>query len=231
MKNQKRLSYHKLVITFFKEVIQYLLETKKITLYSVITGENDIYLYQFIDSDVYLLHGTVGCPACAGFLDGLIGFGIDEVMFCGGGGVLDASIEVGKILLVDGAIRDEGFSYHYIKPSRIIYANPSTNEELSSYLTSRGVSYFRGLTWTTDAFYRETKERIQRRKKEGASIVEMEQSGCLAVTQFRNVFYGALIYAGDDVSKDTWDNRAWSSREGIRYHLVMLCKEFLEQKR
>ena len=34
-------------------------------------------------------------------------------MFCGGGGVLDKKIEVGQLLVVDGAIRDEGCSYHY----------------------------------------------------------------------------------------------------------------------
>ena len=86
------------------------------------------------------------------------------------------------------------------------------------------VSYIRGLTWTTDAIFRETPDKIAQRKKEGAKIVEMEQAGCIAVSQYRGFKYGALIYGGDDVSQDEWSNRSWRSREGIRYDLVMLCK-------
>jgi hypothetical protein len=44
---------------------------------------------------------------------------------------------------------------------------------------------------------------------------------------FRKFSYGALIYGGDDVSQDEWDRRSWRSREGIRYDLVMLCKELV----
>lgn len=59
-------------------------------------------------------------------------------------------------------------------------------------------------------------------------MVEMEQAGCIAVAQFRGFDYGALIYGGDDVSQEAWDNRGWCSREGIRYDLVTLCKKLVE---
>lgn len=79
------LPYNKLIISFFKEAIDMLLQDKKIEKYLTVSGENDIVLYKFIDSDVLLMYGTVGCPACAGNLDGLTGVGIEKVMFCGGG--------------------------------------------------------------------------------------------------------------------------------------------------
>ena len=173
------------------------------------------------------LLGQIGCPACAGNLDLFNAMGITKVMFCGGGGVLDKNIEVGQILVVDGAIRDEGFSYHYIAPSRYIYTNPETTEKITQYLADNSISYIRGLTWTTDAIFRETTEKISRRKEEGAKIVEMEQAGCIAVSQFRGFDYGALIYGGDDVSQDEWSNRGWCSRKGIRYDLVVLCKKLV----
>ncbi|MDE7008011.1 MAG: uridine phosphorylase, partial [Lachnospiraceae bacterium] len=74
--------------------------------------------------------------------------GITRVMFCGGGGVLDKNIEVGQILVVDGAIRDEGFSYHYIEPSKYIFTNPEITEKITTYLETNSVSYIRGLIWT-----------------------------------------------------------------------------------
>ena len=85
-------------------------------------GENPFDIYSFVDSpDVWILLGQVGCPACAGNLDAFQGFGIKKVMFCGGGGVLDRNIKVGEFLVVEGAIRDEGFSYHYLPAGRVVY--------------------------------------------------------------------------------------------------------------
>ena len=218
----------KLIITFFPEVIDKLASDGKITLERTIEDENPVLIYRFADDDILITLGFVGCPACAGNLDLFNAMGITKVMFCGGGGVLDKDIEVGQILVVDGAIRDEGFSYHYIEPSRYIYTNPETTEKITQYLDENSVSYIRGLTWTTDAIFRETSDKIAKRKDEGAKIVEMEQAGCIAVSQFRGFEYGALIYGGDDVSQDEWSNRGWRSREGIRYDLVMLCKNLVK---
>ncbi len=218
----------KMIITFFPEVMRQLLDEKRIVLEKTIPGENPVYVYRFSDSDVLLTLGQIGCPACAGNLDLFNAMGINKVMFCGGGGVLDKNIEVGQLLLVDGAIRDEGFSYHYLPPSRCVYADSEVTNRIAGYLDENSISYIRGLVWTTDAIFRETADKIVKRKAEGAKIVEMEQSGCIAVAQFRGFAYGALIYGGDDVSQDEWSNRAWRSRSGIRYDLVKLCKALVE---
>lgn len=219
---------NKLIITFFPEVIDNLVSEGKITIERTIDGENPVLIYRFMDSDILITLGKVGCPSCAGNLDLFNAMGITKVMFCGGGGVLDKNIEVGQILVVDGAIRDEGFSYHYIEPSRYIYTNPEVVKTITQYLEDNSITYIRGFTWTTDAIFRKTSDRIAKRKEEGAKIVEMEQAGCIDVAQFRGFEYGALIYGGDDVSQDEWSNRGWRSREGIRYDLVNLCKKLVE---
>lgn len=218
----------KMIITFFPEVIDELAADGKITLERRIDGENPVLIYRFLDDDILITLGQVGCPACAGHLDLFHAMGVTHVMFCGGGGVLDKNIEVGQILVVDGAIRDEGFSYHYIEPSKYIYINPEITEKITQYLDKHSISYIQGLTWTTDAIFRETREKVVRRKEEGAKIVEMEQAGCIAVSQFRGFKYGALIYGGDDVSQDEWSKRSWRSRKGIRYDLVTLCKTLVQ---
>lgn len=71
------------------------------------------------------------------------------------------------------------------------------------------------------------RKKVNARREEGAKIVEMEQAGCIAVTQFRGVDYGAIIYGGDDVSGDDWDTRSWRSREDIRQGLVDICREIV----
>ncbi len=216
-----------LIITFFKEAMHKLIEEGRITHHFTICGENELKIYRFTDENILIMHGTIGCPACAGFMDGMIGMGIKKIIFCGGGGVLDKSIAVGKLIICNGAIRDEGFSYHYVKPSRIIYTDPKINGIISDYLINIGAEFINGISWTTDAVYRETRGKVNMRRDEGAVIVEMEQSGCIAVAQARGVKYGAILYAGDDVSGDAWDDRSWHSRKGLRYDLIMHCKKIV----
>lgn len=215
----------RMVITFFPEVMEKLKAAGKIESERVIPGENPVPIYRFTeDRGALVTLGQVGCPACAGNLDLFHAMGIRRVMFCGGGGVLDRNIEVGQLLLVDGAIRDEGFSYQYAPPSRVIHTDPRVTDQIARSLDAQSIPYLRGLTWTTDAIFRETAERIRRRREEGAKIVEMEQAGCIAVARFRGIAYGALIYGGDDLSGEEWSNRGWRSREGVRYDLIDLCR-------
>jgi len=225
----RKFDTDKMVVTFFPEVVDKLAKSGQIAKEVLMSGENPFWIYRFAEQpDVLLTLGQVGCPACAGNLDSFHAMGITKVMFCGGGGVLDRTIEVGQILVVDGAVRDEGFSYHYIAPSRVIHTNPETTDKIKAYLENHRIPYLCGLTWTTDAIFRETADRISRRKEEGAKIVEMEQAGCIAVAQFRGFSYGALIYGGDDLSGEKWSDRGWYSREGVRYDLVMLCRKLVE---
>ena len=44
-----------------------------------------------------------------------------------------------------------------------------------------------------------------------------------AVSKFRNVLLGQILYGGDDLSGIEWNNRSWISREKIRTNLVDLC--------
>ena len=228
--NLGQFKTNKQIITFFPDVIEGLKTEKLIELERKISGENPVYIYRFTEEpEILITLGYVGCPACAGNLEVFAACGLTKVMFCGGGGVLDKSIKVGELLVVEGAIRDEGFSYRYVEPSRYIYTDKAITKKITDYLGAHKINYLTGLTWTTDAMFRETKALVEQRKAEGAKIVEMEQAGCIAVAQFRSFDYGAIIYGGDDVSQDEWDTRSWDKRKGIRYNLVMLCKELVRE--
>lgn len=228
--NLEKFKTSKLIITFFPDVMDSLRSEKLIELERLIPGENPVEVYRFTKNpDVLITLGYVGCPACAGNLEYFAACGINKVLFCGGGGVLDKNIKVGELLVVDGAIRDEGFSYRYIEPSRYIYTDKKITKKVTDYLDNHKIPYLTGLTWTTDAMFRETKSLVEQRKAEGAKIVEMEQAGCIAIAQYRSFDYAAIIYGGDDVSQNEWDSRFWNSRKGIRYNLVMLCCDLVNE--
>ena len=102
--NLEPFSTNKLIITFFPDVINDLMESGELELERHFGGENPVYVYRFKSQpDVLITLGYVGCPACAGNLEVFAACGATKVMFCGGGGVLDKSIKVGELLVVEGA--------------------------------------------------------------------------------------------------------------------------------
>lgn len=62
-----------------------------------------------------------------------------------------------------------------------------------------------------------------------AGNLDALQAGCIAVAQCRGFDYGALIYGGDDVASEEWNSRGWNTRQGIRYNLILLCKELVQE--
>ncbi len=94
---------------------------------------------------------------------------------------------------------------------------------IDTALSDGGVPHDRGLTWTTDAFYRETPAKVARRRDQGCITVEMEASAMFACAAFRGVAYGQLLYAGDDVSAAEWDHRDWQGQESARERLLDLA--------
>nr|WP_211146999.1 nucleoside phosphorylase [Paenibacillus dokdonensis] len=119
-------------------------------------------------------------------------------------------------------MRDEGVSYHYIKPSREIECNLEVLKIIEDDFNIHNIGYIKAKTWTTDSFYRETKEKVELRKAEGCVTVEMEAAAFMAVSQFRNVKLGIILYGGDDLSGVEWDSRSWNSRSEIRINLVQI---------
>jgi uridine phosphorylase len=80
-----------------------------------------------------------------------------------------------------------------------------------------------GLTWTTDAPFRETEGKVARRRDQGCISVEMEAAAMFACAAFRGAVYGQLLYAGDDVSAAEWDHRDWNQQVGVRERLLDLA--------
>lgn len=111
------------------------------------------------------------------------------------------------------------------KQIREIACNQEALSVIESVFNEKAIKYIKAKTWTTDAFYRETQDKVELRKSEGCVTVEMEAAAFFAVSQFRNVMLGQILYGGDDLSGDEWDNRFWQSREGIRENLVDLSME------
>lgn len=78
---------------------------------------------------------------------------------------------------------------------------------LKAECKNKGLNFFEGATWTTDAPYRETPSRIKYAKEKGATCVDMEASACFAVAKFRHVELAGIFYGGDLVKAEGWNFR------------------------
>jgi len=213
------------IICFFKDVVDKIVAehaARILVKNAWEDGPHPVYEIAHQGQRLAFFHPGIGAPLAAGLLEEVIGFGCRKFIACGGCGVLEKDIAVGNLIVVSGAVRDEGVSYHYLPPGREVVANEVGLKALVNTLSQRGLPYRLAKTWTTDAPYRETANRIARRKAEGCLVVEMESAGLMAVAQFRGVIFGQVLYGGDDLSGVQWDNRLWQSREDIRESLFWL---------
>ena len=140
----------------------------------------------------------------------MIAMGARRIILVGNCGVLDKTIEDCGIIIPTAALRDEGTSYHYAPASDSIPVNRRGREEFKTILRELGYPYVEGITWTTDAFYRETREKVAARKAMGAVCVEMECAAVQAMCDFRGVEFFQFLYAGDNLDHSAWDPRSLS---------------------
>jgi len=216
------------VICYFQDVITNIAKTHNATKVHALRseiGEHPVYEIDYYGKRVAFFHPCIGAPLAGGFLEELIASGCRKFVVCGGAGVLDSEIPVGHIVLPDRALRDEGTSYHYLPPSRTVSANPVAVRVIESVLARHNVPFVKGMTWSTDGFYRETPEKVRIRKEEGCIVVEMEAAAYFAVAQFRGVVLGQILYGGDDVGSEEWDSRDWVTKTSVREKLFWLSTE------
>lgn len=129
------------------------------------------------------------------------------------------------------ALRDEGTSYHYVAPSRYIDIDPKMLRPIGKTLSSHGLAYQEVITWSTDGFYRETKEKVAYRQEEGCSVVEMECSALAAVAQLRGILWGQLLFTADTLADvEVYDQRNWGADSfSFALHLCLEVLNTLEK--
>ena len=220
---ERKEGLEKCVITFFRDVIDELKKEGKLKEVACLHCETmDIPIFEtsYNGEKLHITQGYLGAAGSAGFLEELIAYGFEKFIVCGGAGVLKKDIALGNLIIPISAVRDEGVSYHYLKPSREIECNQDVVKTIEEDFVKYNIKFIKAKTWTTDSFYRETKDKLELRKEEGCVTVEMESAAFFAVSKFRGVKLGQILYGGDDLSGEEWDDRTWQSRKDVRKNLV-----------
>lgn len=197
------------IITFSHVIERYVLENypcREFVRLAQSSGPLPVYAVEYQGNTLAFCKTTIGAPAAVGLLEE-VAMQVDAKKFVafGGAGCLRREIAHGKVMVPSFAYRDEGASYHYAPPADTIeIRNAGT---VAAFMEDRGIPHVVGGTWTTDAFFRETEDSIQKRRAEGCISVEMECSALQAVCDFRGYELYYFLTSGDLLDAPQWNPR------------------------
>lgn len=140
-----------------------------------------------------------GRPAAVAAVEEMIPFGLTHLLVVASSGGLQPSLPIGSIILPETAIREEGTSHHYLLPGVPARADPELLDQLEAASRSRGLNPPRGLHWTTDAIYREHREKIARYQELGVTSVDMEISALYVLAAYRGFKCAAAVVISDEL--------------------------------
>lgn len=200
--------FPKTVIITFKpqiiDILKALCEVEKISyLNAGITIP--IYKFRYKEHDLGIYMTVLGGASTTALMEEVLVKGAEKILIFGSCGVLGRQLAAGHFIIPTSAYRDEGTSYHYMPPSD--YVDIVTSKKLGEIFDSLNIPYIFGKTWTTDAFYRETKNNVDARKKDGCLTVEMECASVMAASQFRKISAFQFLYSEDSLDGETWNAR------------------------
>jgi uridine phosphorylase len=226
---RKRLDHapNAAVLCLFGEVIDGLVARDAPVLWelSAAHGRHPVYSVDFDGHELAVFHPGVGAPLAAAFLEEAIECGCSRFVGIGMAGGLVPELSIGHVVVPTSAVRDEGTSYHYLPASRTVDPSPEAVDTIRETLDRHEVPFVTGLTWTTDAPYRETRDKVTRRVAEGCITVEMEAAALFAVARFRKVPIGMMFMTSDDLSGDEWDSSGFGAHLDTRELLLQMAAE------
>lgn len=198
-----------IILSFNGEILKRLIESEDAYqggYLKNLNGQFPWYVYKCDGNQVAVMTALIGAPSVIGQLEELAARGFKNFIILGSCGVLDRSIEADKIILPAAALRDEGTSYHYAQPGDEVAYDASLLVKLEVIFDKYDIEHIRTKSWTTDAFYRETPDKVKRRLAAGAQVVDMEASAIMAWSQFRKTKVYQFFYTADYVDHH---NRIW----------------------
>lgn len=216
VKKENRIKVDACIITFSHQIEKAVEEKYGATEIAALwcaTGKTPIYLIERNGHRFAFYKTYVGAPITVGLLeDSTIELDCTKYVLFGGAGCLDKEIAHGKVMIPTAAYRDEGTSYHYAPAAD--YITIKNSDIVAECMKANGIPFVQGKTWTTDSFYRETRNNFEKHKADGCISVEMECAAVQAVCDFRGLELYPFFTSGDLLDAPEWDERSKDNDDG-----------------
>lgn len=176
---------------------------------------------------------TIGGPYSVLVAEQMAVSGARLVLGLTSAGRVTSAMPVPGLVAVKRAIRDEGTSYHYLKPTGSVGAPPRLASLLESELRTLPLPVVSGTVWTTDAPYRETAGQLTNHAKAGVLAVEMQAASLFAFSRARRFPVGVVAHVTNSVAKTgkAFDKGARELEFGILEAVCRTGKRFIASTR
>lgn len=155
----------------------------------------DFYLLKRVNGRIALsTNFGIGSPVIGGLTDEFAALGVQQFILIGMAGGLQPGLSTGSLVIATSALRGEGVSQHYLPPQRTVDSSQAMAQRISQILAKQNRSHQLGVTWTTDAPFRELRKDVLEHQQQGILTVEMEAAAMLAVAR-ANERAGLAVFA------------------------------------
>jgi uridine phosphorylase len=137
----------------------------------------ELWHFQYDGIDIGVVGFAVGAPFAVMVAEQLFASGCEFLLSLASAGQVRALRPPPYYIVIERALRDEGTSYHYLPPAPYAMADARLVDLAARASEGDGLAVVAGGSWTTDAPYRETEQRLERAHREGLLAVEMEAAG------------------------------------------------------
>ena len=197
----------KCLVFLSDKIFEYLKNTYELTQIGLIGGSSykiPVYMFDYKGEKIGVYLSQMGSVLCGGNIVECSHItGATKFVMFGSCGSLDEELTRGKFIIPTEAYRDEGLSYHYMKPSDFVKINNA--EKVENIFTKYNIPFVKGKVWTTDALLMETVNLVKKRKEEGCIAVDMELAACQAITSYYGLELYNFLQPGDVLLEDCYD--------------------------
>ncbi len=170
-----------------------------------VNGDRPIFLFEYEGRTLATVLCGVGATLAGGDIEELNWLtGATKFVMFGSAGSLNRAATAGRFVIPTEAYRDEGMSYHHAPPADYIAIRQA--DRVEAIFRELNLPYVSGRVWTTDAFYRETRDQFEKRRAEGCLAVEMEVAGVQAVCDFYGFELYDFLVTGDVLDAPVYEN-------------------------
>lgn len=158
--------------------------------------------------EVFLALPYWGAPAAVAALETLIAGGGKTFIMVSEAGAVNPALRVGDILVPTWGLREEGTSYHYMPPEYV--PRPDARlaralfREVKRLKGRKKIRVLQGGIWSTDAIFRETRDKVKEYSRRGILGVDMEATALMTVAAYRSARLAVVTAIFDELYGERW---------------------------
>jgi len=162
----------------------------------------DMWLWPKDEPRCGIVARTIGGPYTVLIAEQMAVCGVKAVVGLASAGRIGRALPLPGIVVADDAVRDEGTSLHYLPASEVVGGDQALAKALTIAMEQIGLPVQRGLVWSTDAPYRETRSQIDHWASRGVLAVEMQAASLFAFGQARGLSTGLVAHVTNAIDHD-----------------------------